>query len=434
MSIKIIYKKFLEESVNVGIYAFLFLLPWQTRSILKANDIGYLEVGVYAVDLLLIFCFLFHVIPNLFRNLEMLKLVQHDKIKLFINIVFACFLSWNVISIFWSSDKILAMQHVFWLLLAVGLGWLVATYENKLRLLFWLVMGLMVSAWLGVWQFFAQYAFANKWLGLAYHNPQDSGTSYLEVFSDGKMIHWLRSYGSFDHPNIFGFAMVLGIISTLWMFYEKKNSKIVTAFLYLALVSLVTGLYASLSRGAFLGLAIALVIFFLKTHFSNMKKPLVVAGMSLAIIASLYSAPLFARSNINARLEQKSINEREIYFQQAKEIIKQHPIVGVGSGNYIAYLREKNPGNPSWTYQPVHNVFVLIWAELGVVGLLAFVGLYGTMIMRALRNSPLGFCLLLALLPAMFLDHWLWSLHFGIIFAGLIVGFNLKYDRNKVEI
>lgn len=426
MSIKSIYKKFLEESVNVGIYAFLFLLPWQTRLILRSDDIGYLEVGVYAVDLLLIFCFLFHVIPNLFRNLEMLKLVQHDKIKLFINIVFACFLSWNVISIFWSSDKILAMQHVFWLLLAVGLGWLVATYENKLRLLFWLVMGLMVSAWLGVWQFFAQYAFANKWLGLAYHNPQDSGTSYLEVFSDGKMIHWLRSYGSFDHPNIFGFAMVLGIISTLWMFYEKKNSKIVTAFLYLALVSLVTGLYASLSRGAFLGLAIALVTFFLKTHFSNMKKPLVAAGMSLAIIASLYSAPLFARSNINARLEQKSINEREIYFQQAKEIIKQHPIVGVGAGSYIDYLKEKNPNNYPWNYQPVHNVFMLIWAEIGLVGMLAFVVLYVTIIVRAYKNSPLSFCLLLAFLPAMFFDHWLWSLHFGLLFLGLINGLILN--------
>lgn len=420
--------------VNWGVLLLVFLLPWQTRLILRQDAIGYLEISVYSVDLILIIILLISLINAKCQPTGEAGKNQNAKwqckIKNEISVLAGLFLFWNVLSVFWASDKILALQHLAWLLLAVGLGLIVSAYENKLRLLFWLVMGLMVSAWLGIWQFFAQYAFANKWLGLAYHNPQNPGTSYLEILSNGKMVHWLRSYGSFDHPNIFGFAMVLGIISVLWIFYEKKNFKSITFLLYVALASLTAGLYTSLSRSAFLGLGIGLVVFFLKTRFLNVKKPLIVMSAVFVIFASLYSAPLLARGNINARLEQKSIDERGLYFQQGKEVIKHNSLIGVGAGNYIRFLKKENPNNPAWTYQPVHNVFMLIWAELGIAGLLAFMVLYGTIIIRAYKNSPLGFCLLLALLPAMLLDHWLWSLHFGLIFLGFILGILLKSDFN----
>jgi hypothetical protein len=43
------------------------------------------------------------------------------------------------------------------------------------------------------------------------------------------------------------------------------------------------------------------------------------------------------------------------------------------------------------------------------------------------RRNYMAPVLLFALLPSMLFDHWLWSLHFGLLFlaviAGLVVGF-----------
>jgi O-antigen ligase len=51
-------------------------------------------------------------------------------------------------------------------------------------------------------------------------------------------------------------------------------------------------------------------------------------------------------------------------------MIRDHPLLGVGKGNYLELARLYNPWALAY---PVHNVFLLSWAETGLGGFAAFV-------------------------------------------------------------
>jgi len=428
----------IQKISNMLMLALVFLLPWQTRFILEqgminGNQSEYLTLSVYGIDLLVVLSVAVKIFTSAssggFKSTPTLLFQRRGLI------LGTLFVLLNALSIFWAADKLLAVQHVAWILLAAGLAWLAMTYEDKARLIFWFLMGLMVSAWLGIWQFFAQYAFANKWLGLAAHNVANPGTSYLEILdANHQMARWLRTYGSFDHPNIFGLAMTLGIILVLWLIYNGGNAKYKNAFLYLALASFSAGLYASLSRGAFLGVALGLGIILCRIGFSKIRKPLAVLLFVIGVFGLLYPGPLLSRSNVTARLEQKSLNERVVYLEQGVGMIKKHILLGVGAGNYIKELEKEDQSKPAWAYQPVHNFFLQVWAELGILAMLCVVVLFVMLGAYAWKKGAFQFAIFISVLLSMMVDHWLWSLHFGVLFLGFILGITLKYKRNKVEI
>lgn len=428
----------IQKISNTLMLVLVFLLPWQTRWIvgqgmINGNQSEYLTLSLYGIDLLIVLLIAVKIFTNVsLKGLKSTPTLLFQRRGLILGTLFVLL---NALSIFWAADKLLAVQHVVWILLAAGLAWLAMTYENKARLIFWFMMGLMMSAWLGIWQFFAQYAFANKWLGLAAHNVAKPGTSYLEILdANHQMVRWLRTYGSFDHPNIFGLAMALGIILVFWLIYNGGNSKCKNAFLYVALVSFSAGLYASLSRGAFLGVVLGLGIILCRIGFSKIMKPLAVLLFVIGMFVLLYPGPLLSRSNITVRLEQKSINERVIYLEQGMGMIKKHILLGVGAGNYIKELENEDQSKPAWAYQPVHNFFLQVWAELGILAMLCIATLFFMLSVYTWRKGAFQFAIFISVLPSMMVDHWLWSLHFGVLFLGFILGITLKYKRNKVEI
>ena len=87
---------------------------------------------------------------------------------------------------------------------------------------------------------------------------------------------------------------------------------------------------------------------------------------------------------------------------------------------------------PSWHYQPTHNVFLLIWAEVGILGLLAIAVLFFIIIKKfIIHDDWQALPVLLALIVIMLVDHWLWSLHFGVLFFWLVLGMIIKLQKDK---
>jgi O-antigen ligase len=63
-------------------------------------------------------------------------------------------------------------------------------------------------------------------------------------------------------------------------------------------------------------------------------------------------------------------------------MINDHPIFGVGANNYVAALREyESTFTGDWLYT-VHNRYLLVWAETGIGGLVAFIWFFLTTIRR----------------------------------------------------
>lgn len=67
--------------------------------------------------------------------------------------------------------------------------------------------------------------------------------------------------------------------------------------------------------------------------------------------------------------------ERGRYIKGAINILLTHPFFGVGIGRYTNAVQSLYPNHPAWSYQPVHNIYLLILVELGIVGVSAFIAL-----------------------------------------------------------
>jgi O-antigen ligase len=143
----------------------------------------------------------------------------------------------------------------------------------------------------------------------------------------------------------------------------------------------------------------------------------------LFIVASPYQDLVAVRISADSRLEQKSINERIDSVWQAKDLIKNNIVLGSGIGNYTNALSEQ-AGNkkPAWANQPVHNVFLLIFAENGIFALLFFIGFLICLILKD-RREVFSWAIFISIIILLMVDHWLISLPFGVLFLFLILGF-----------
>ncbi|MDH4329995.1 MAG: O-antigen ligase family protein [Candidatus Moranbacteria bacterium] len=403
-----------------------------------------------------------HVTANLFQNPKrilsawfdkgILNQVQDDKVRWFAGL----FLFWIALSIFWSPDKFLATYFFFKILLGVGLFFAIGRIKfDWKKLIFVLFVSAVFQAGLGVQQYLTQEVFPNKWLGISEHQAFEGGASVVENSNE----RWLRAYGGFEHPNVLGGFLVLIILVIIGVNFQFKifhpmgdhpkgdnlksifNDRILKRKKYFTLGLLVvscwllmTGLFFSFSRTAWLALIVGLIILTVLKYkgilnpapgearqVQNDKvKWLMIILIPIISILVMNWSNFFTRFDAGARLEQKSVSDRVSYFFEAKEVIENNLFLGAGTGNYVQEVMKNDELKKDvWEYQPVHNVFLLIFSELGLIGLVLFVGLL-ILIMRrcGLESLPI----FAALLIFMMLDHWLWTSHFGMLFFWLILG------------
>ena len=508
--------KFINKTIEYGLYLLVFALPIQTRWIIKAGELEYGTYSLYGTDILLILLVLLFVVKTVYSwiaghppvpngtfgrgarddNNPLNPPLQGGQIEVFRNdkmlwwfIGGLLFIS--AISVLFAINKPLAIYKLGWLILGAGLFWLIvkASY-NRLKLIYAILGGIFLQAVLGIWQFLSQSSFANKWLGLSLHNAADLGTSVVQAIgADGVGERWLRAYGGLDHPNILGGVLTIGIILVInqILFCEKcfritnyelritnkmQNAKfncIILYTLYFILLTFTVALFFSFSRTAWLGLAIGLAIMMLLAVVRrNLKlqkglaEIILVMGIALFILFSQYQNLVTARLTGEGRLENKSTSERLVSYQESWQMIKNNWLTGVGLGNYTLTLNWQTPNQNSVYYQSAYNVFLLVWAEVGIVGLLFFIGVLfviasdnlfrhsgrraGIQFGRENRVSGLRVkpamtgcfmaprndsVILIALIVIMSLDHWLFSLHFGVLFFWLVLGLIMSGERDE---
>jgi len=334
---------------------------------------------------------------------------------------------WGGLSIIWAGDKSLAVY--WWLVLLEGLVLMFLLLHSKLgwRKLGWtLVVSGVLQSILAMVQFLNQQVVASKWLGMASQWPYNVGVVVIEEGPN----RWLRAYGTFAHPNILGGFLVVCFLVALVLYLKHKPGlgKILSA---LSLVVILVGLFFSFSRGAWLGLALALAIYFIfnKNKLIDWIRIFVYLLLILLVLFFAYQPLVMTRLSGQQRLEVRSAEQRVELVSESKQMIKDHWLVGVGMGNYTNELYKNNPDQEAWDYQPVHNLFLLVWAELGIVGLVIFIFLVLYIFMlavRGLKGDPLKLSLLLAILVIAFVDHYLWTSYFGMLFLWFVLAMILR--------
>jgi O-antigen ligase len=437
----------LRQSVEWGIYGGIILLPLQTRYILAARlNGGYWEYGsrsLYGTEILwwlligLFFVWLYRQPRPTVSLAGTVRRAWADPAgRIYLGVIALAICSG--LSIFWSLDSNLALYGWFRLVEALAIMAVIVVGPIQItRLVAALAASAALQSILGTWQFFTQYIPANKWLGLALHTPTLGGSIVLQSETE----RWLRAYGLFPHPNLLGGFLALGLLVSIWLGAHAKTMWSRRAWL-LTSVSIVPGLFFSFSRSAWVGvmLGIGLLVWWLlrRGDAGQRRQGLILVALTIGcatILSLVYGHLLWTRLASTQPLEVNSIDLRLTFTQQAWQIIRETVPWGTGIGNYTVGVHRLISGTwPSWYYQPVHNIALLILAELGIIGLLLCVWLGWQLLRRGLAKSDnderyLFVMLFAVLLVVGLFDHYWWTLYSGIIMFWLVVAGLLRSLR-----
>jgi len=170
------------------------------------------------------------------------------------------------------------------------------------------------------------------------------------------------------------FAMLLPFALAIVVAPEVKRSYRIVAALVFGIG--VFGIGLTFSRSAIAGLATGL-LFFAFVYLWNWPSRFRVPAF-LMLIAGLALAGLVAVPVIGARYGSQSIGDAmDLRFEQyalAMRVWLMSPIIGYGAGNYMQAA--KLYGNEFTELLPVHNMSLWILADTGVIGAIAFHGLF----------------------------------------------------------
>lgn len=300
--------------------------------------------------------------------------------------------------------------------------------------------GLVASALLGVAQFVTQGD-----LGLQYldESPLSAeGAGVAKFFVEGAKI--IRAYGLTPHPNILGALLGAAVLLTFSIVVARlaKPRAIRDIFPLAGLFLFMLTLLLTFSRSAWVALLVGLFVFLFlliglkslrQEHFSRAYKAAIFLFTVVIILGAGFSSFIFPRLTSNIATDQ-ALTLRSFYAEQAVEIIHTDPLLGVGPGGFVETLTEKNAKAPQWSMQPVHNVVLLLIAELGVPAALLLIAIFVTtitdgvaMIRQAIRpRQSIALAFGLALVSMFIIqslgDHYLWTSQQGMLLFWLGLG------------
>lgn len=186
-----------------------------------------------------------------------------------------------------------------------------------------------------------------------------------------------RVIGPYGDPDVFSRSMVYATLITLF-FLNIDTSKTTKTILVPLLLLFFFNILGGGSRGALLAYMGSIAIFwFLSDHKHKWRIGVVAMSlliMLLAIYTLAISEGMIAR--IIGESGTSSISFRIGWIKMAFEIIQDHPILGIGTGNFLdeynRYIVSQVPRHPHY----LHNTYLQVLVENGFLGFLAYISIY----------------------------------------------------------
>ena len=401
--------KFWSRFSQVLLFLTAWTLPWQTKLIVRPALSNYWEISFF-VGIILSLLSILTLIPS-----GLVKLNYWRQLPIFWRWSALVLLLSAVASASISPDLTLSVYRCFLLLLSLVLFFSVSqcpsSWRRWLAIIF--LLSLSLQALLGLSQFFTQTSFASSYLGIATHHAGEQGVSVIET-ANGR---WLRAYGASDHPNAFGGLMAIAALASVY-FFSRASNLWAQRGLLLTYILFFTAALSSFSRAAILALLVGLSIYILGNIVrKEVKRRYIFLVIFLSVVIAClffwqYQDLLRSRAKINNRLEQISLDERQLFNERAEKDFISHPFLGVGLGASTLFDKEKDlaaqGAMPVWSYQPAHNYWLLAATESGIFFVSAWLLIWFFAYQKSRQARLLG--LWMGLLILTLFDHWLFSL------------------------
>lgn len=259
----------------------------------------------------------------------------------------------------------------------------------------------------------------------------------LYVIYDGIHYHNLRAQGIVGSymptATIMFFLFTISMILTIH--YWRKNNYKFMVFLITFSFSFIAILFNG-TRGVWLGAAVAFAM--VLWQMINNKKMILGAGIVfLAVISVLYLSVPHVHNRIDSIVNSKnqSNHERFLIYNSALHIIKDYPILGIGTDNFKdAYQKHYiSPQAKEPNIEHAHDLYLESFAENGIIGLCSFMTILGYIfyiVWEIWHNKKNVFALITAGLLMTVLLHGLTEYVFAHIIITnifwILVGISLK--------
>lgn len=196
-----------------------------------------------------------------------------------------------------------------------------------------------------------------------------TGALAASNFLSGKTLQARLTHGD---PNDIAFVLATTLPFTLWLLREPG----VRRLLALALTIVIGGsILLTLSRGALVGLTAGLVWYTLgeRRHTKLLLGGLAVAGAALLLVVHLDHGRIESGLRAKRAVASENVQSRLEAWNAAARLAVAHPVFGVGPGNFqVHYLDETGRPQGTKVLRVVHNTYLDVASELGVIAFLAF--------------------------------------------------------------
>ena len=404
------------------------------------------SISIYATDLILLILFVFWAVDKRHRKSFIHK---HDWFLL-------GFLAMAAVSVKNSSDFLVGV--FLWLKLAefalfyFYLKNYAARKFDFIKVLYALLLGGLFQASIAIGQFLRQSDLGLRWLGESVIGPNMQGVasflvpSRVERFVDfglpagalaeagGKII---RAYGTTPHPNVLAAYLFLAIFAFYFLILRYRRPYYLHSHIMIygnvGYVLLLFGLFFTFSRtiiflwgAGFLTVSLATLYQFRKNRRTNTdaliygnikvrRKRAVSLFLTTVAAVGVFSALYWpeVQSRMTLSSEDEAVQLRIFYSKESLE--GGVNLVGIGLGDFTGWLMEQRPNLPRYLYQPVHNIYLLVYSEVGLVGFILFLIFLFLLIRKTFSKRTIGY----------------WLLAIGILFIGLFDHFLLTLQQGR---
>ena len=140
------------------------------------------------------------------------------------------------------------------------------------------------------------------------------------------------------------------------------------------------GLVLTASRGGWLGVVVGIGVLGLglwrRGYLS--RRAVVAVGTVILLTVGVFQGAIVERLTGD---DGGSAYSRLPLMRVATGVIADHPLTGVGANNFVLVMKSYATGYATWLH-PVHNKYLLVWAETGPVGLFCFLLCLATIFRR----------------------------------------------------
>jgi O-antigen ligase len=216
-----------------------------------------------------------------------------------------------------------------------------------------------------------------------------------------------RAVGFFGHPDMFGLFLtpllawlIPDVLRRLDGWRQKINLVAIAAWLLGGV-----GLLLSLSRGAWLGFAVAavagIIIYGRKRYWLLALGAIVSVGIVVAVVPNLRYRLILPFKGEKSSLARLSL------WHTGNKMIHDNPILGKGLDGFGSNWYEYNTDPNLDHYNFPHNILLNFWVDTGLVGVVSFAGLVLYGLWQGWRSRKSGYALGLALFLIALVVHGL---------------------------